>query len=194
MHGLMYSEDPVFAATMLSSIIKNAQNGGMVSYVKHFALNDQETNRTTANTFATEQAIREIYLLPFEKSMTDGGATGVMTAMNRVGMRYASANSDLLVDVVRGEWGFKGIVITDAALSQNEKIRPREVLLSGTDLFLCTNHGLFDIDNFENDPMVLQALRQACHRILWAMVNANVMNGIMGNVSIKVFNLRKEYM
>ena len=105
----MYSEDPVFAATMLSSIIKNAQNGGMVSYVKHFALNDQETNRTTANTFATEQAIREIYLLPFEKSMTDGGATGVMTAMNRVGMRYASANSDLLVDVVRGEWGFKGI-------------------------------------------------------------------------------------
>lgn len=179
-----YSEDPVFSSTMLAGIISKAQEGGMVSYVKHFFLNDQETNRTTACTFATEQAIREIYLMPFEKSMTDGGATGVMTAMNRVGMRYASAHSELLNNVIRGEWGFEGIVITDAALSQNEKIRPREVLLSGTDLFLCTNRGVFEIENFENDAVVLQALRQASHRILFAMVNSNVMNGITPDTQI----------
>ena len=179
-----WSEDPVFAGTMLSGVVEQASTHGMVVYIKHFALNDQETNRTTANTFATEQAIREIYLYPFEKSIVEGGAKGIMTAMNRVGTRYASANDNLLVNVTRNEWGFQGIIITDAALSQSEKIRPREVLLSGTDLFLCTNAGVFQIDNFESDAMVMQALRQASHRIMYAMVNSNVMNGLTPNTQI----------
>ena len=188
-----YSEDPLLAGTMLAGIIKNAQDGGMVSYVKHFVLNDQETNRSTVCTFTTEQAMREIYLVPFEMSMTDGGATGVMTSMNRVGMRYASANSNLLENVIRDEWGFQGIVITDAALSQSEKIRPREVLLSGTDLFLCTNKGVFDIENFDSDAQVLQALRQASHRIMYAMVNSNVMNGITPGTTIETITPQWQY-
>lgn len=179
-----YSEDPLLSGTMLSNIIEQAQEHGMVSYVKHLFLNDQENVRTRVNTFATEQAIREIYLVPFQKAIVDGGAMGTMTGMNRVGTRYASANSNLLVDVLRDEWGFQGIVITDAALSQNEKIRPREVLLSGTDLFLCTNAGVFEIENYEKDAMVMQAMRTACHRIMYAFVNSSVMNGITPDTHI----------
>lgn len=179
-----YSEDPLMTGIYGAAVSYQAQTNGVVVYAKHFAINDQETNRSTVCTFATEQAVRELYLLPFEMCVTDGEAMGMMTSMNRIGMRYASAHSELLKNVTRGEWGFQGIIITDAALSQSEKIRPREVLLSGTDLFLCTNKGVFEIDNFAGDGLVMNALRDAAHRIMFSYVNSNVMNGLSATTKV----------
>lgn len=154
--------------------------------MKHFVLNEQEANRTGVATFCTEQALREIYLKPFEDAMTDGKALGTMTAMNYVGMKYCSANPNLLKNVVRGEWGFEGMILTDATSRSSEgKMNPRDILLSGTDLILCSGDTKgFYIDGYESDPQVMSALREVVHRVCHATVNSNAMNGIGSDTTL----------
>ncbi len=109
-----YSEDGLLSGKMAASAIIGAEAHGVYSYMKHFALNDQETHRNDMLcTWSTEQAIREIYLKPFELSVKEGGADAVMSAFNYVGNRWAGACSELLNTVLRDEWGFKGFVLTD---------------------------------------------------------------------------------
>ena len=99
---------------MASNEIAGAKEKGVYSFMKHFALNDQETNRTNmVCTWANEQSIRETYLKPFEMSVKEGGAQAVMSSFNYIGYTYAGASSNLLQTVLRGEWGFKGFVLTD---------------------------------------------------------------------------------
>nr|WP_263640293.1 glycoside hydrolase family 3 N-terminal domain-containing protein [Ligilactobacillus equi] len=109
-----YSEDPELSGKMAASAIAGAKSKGVYAYMKHFAMNDQETNRMVGlMTWSNEQAIREIYLKPFEMAVKDGGATAVMSSFNFIGNRWAGANKQLLQDVLRGEWGFRGLVETD---------------------------------------------------------------------------------
>ncbi len=108
-----YSEEPLLSGKIGAGAVGGAQSKGVRAYIKHFALNDQETSRQSLNTFASEQAIREIYLKPFELSVKEGGATGVMGGFNQIGTVAAHANYGLLTEVLRNEWGFKGAVVTD---------------------------------------------------------------------------------
>ena len=109
-----FSEDPLISGVMASSEIAGAKEKGVYSFMKHFALNDQETNRTNmVCTWADEQSIREIYLKPFEMSVKEGGAQAVMSSFNYIGYTYAGASNNLLNTVLRDEWGFKGFVLTD---------------------------------------------------------------------------------
>lgn len=179
-----YSEDPIQSGIFSSLVTKEAQKKGIVVYAKHFALNEQETNRSTACTFATEQAIREIYLKPFEIAVTDGGAKGIMNSMNRIGMVWAGAHEGLLTEVCRNEWDFKGVMITDATLAQSNKMRPLPSLLAGNDLYLCTNKGIFNIDGYASSPTVIKALKVAAKRIVYSFADSSVMNGISANTKI----------
>lgn len=180
-----FSEDAYLSGAMSYAISSTAQAHGVVSYTKHFALNEQENNRSTVCTFSTEQAVREIYLKPFEMSLSEGGGMGVMTSMNRVGTLYSSSNWNLCTGVLKNEWGFKGVVITDIFNKLSDKIVPREMVLAGTDLFLCTLTDQTNfIEGYQTDADVLNALRDSAKRICYTYVNSNLMNGLSASSKV----------
>ena len=111
-----YSEDGVLSGKMCAEVVKGASSKGVMVRLKHMFLNDQETNRNTSGgvlTWCTEQAIREIYLKPFELCVKYGEATGGMTSFNRIGDAVCSTNYALLENIFRGEWNFRGTFVTD---------------------------------------------------------------------------------
>ena len=109
-----YSEDGVLAGYICAAEVKGAREHGVLAYMKHFALNDQETNRVRQiMTWANEQSIREIYLKSFELGAKEGKANAVMSSFNFIGNRWAGGLKELLTNVLRDEWGFEGVVVTD---------------------------------------------------------------------------------
>ncbi|MBQ9552921.1 MAG: glycoside hydrolase family 3 protein [Clostridia bacterium] len=108
-----FSEDPLLSGCMGAAIVRGANRYELVTTVKHFALNDQESHRNGVFTWADEQTIRELYLRAFEPSIKESKSVGVMSAYNRLGTAWCGANSALLRDLLRGEWGFDGYVISD---------------------------------------------------------------------------------
>ena len=166
-----YSEDGVLSGTMAENAIKGAQEHGVYACMKHFALNDQEGNRNSMlATWSNEQAIREIYLKPFEMSVKDADCHAVMSSFNYIGNRWAGGCKELLNDVLRGEWGFVGFVETDyfgvyGYMTADQAVR------NGGDLMLCTT------GNDYNNVTVLtnsskQAMRTAAKNILYTVVNS----------------------
>ena len=110
-----YSEDSYVSGIMAANAVRGAKNAGMYVYLKHLALYEQEWNRDGIYTWITEQALREIYLKPFQLAIQVGGANGIMTSYNRIGAIWAGGSEALISDdgVLRGEWGFHGAVLTD---------------------------------------------------------------------------------
>lgn len=113
-----YSEDPLLSGRMSAAVTRGVQSKNIVVTVKHFAANEQETNRQSNGlyTWANEQSLREIYLEPFEISVKDGKAKGIMSAYNRIGSEWCGGSKALITDLLRTEWGFDGFVITDASI------------------------------------------------------------------------------
>ena len=113
-----YSEDPLISGRMSAAVTRGAQSKGLVVTVKHFAANEQETNRQSNGlyTWLNEQSLREIYLEPFEITVKDGQAKGIMSAYNRIGAEWCGGSKALITNLLREEWGFDGFVITDASI------------------------------------------------------------------------------
>ena len=107
------SEDPILSAALALEYTKGCQDEGTAVCIKHFAVNNQETNRGSVNAILSERTLREIYLKPFERAIKEGGAMSVMPAYNKVNGDYCSENEHLLNEILRGEWGFKGITVSD---------------------------------------------------------------------------------
>lgn len=165
-----FSEDSLLSGAMASNEIAGAKSKGVYSFMKHFALNDQETNRTNmVCTWANEQSIRETYLKPFEMSVKEGGAQAVMSSFNYIGYTYAGADSALLQTVLRGEWGFKGFVLTDYFGGYGYQNADQEVR-AGNDSMLATTK----ITNHITDKSAtsVKAMRQAAHNILYTAANS----------------------
>ena len=166
-----YSEDGVLSGVMASNAIKGAQEHGVYAYMKHFALNDQEGNRTSmVATWSNEQAIREIYLRPFEISVKDADCHAVMSSFNYIGNCWAGGCSQLLKNVLRGEWGFVGFVETDyfgvyGYMTADQGVR------NGSDLMLCTTGNDFNTVTVLTNSSK-QALREASKNILYTVVNS----------------------
>lgn len=164
-----FSEDSLLSGAMASNEIAGAKSKGVYSFMKHFALNDQETNRTNmVCTWANEQSIRETYLKPFEMSVKEGGAQAVMSSFNYIGYTYAGASSNLLQTVLRDEWGFKGFVLTDYFGGYGYQNADQEVR-AGNDSMLATTK----ITNHITDKSAtsVKAMRQAAHNILYTAAN-----------------------
>lgn len=167
-----YSEDPVLSGEIASAAVQGAESMGVYAYLKHFALNDQETNRNAQLcTWFNEQSAREIYLKPFEICVKEGGARAVMSAFNFYGTEPAGASSDMLNDVLRGEWGFRGFVLTDYYGVYGYQDADRMVR-NGNDCMLVaydteTNH-MTDRES----ATAVQAMRQACKNIMYTVVNS----------------------
>ena len=167
-----YSEDGVLAGYMSAAAIQGAEEYGVYAYIKHFALNDQETGRNTMLcTWSNEQAIREIYLKPFEIAVKVGGADAVMSSFNYIGTTWAGGNNALLNKVLREEWGFVGMVLTDyfgvyGYMNADQAIR------NGNDFCLVNYEtGANRLVDKESATSVI-AMRQAAKNILYTVVNS----------------------
>lgn len=169
-----YSEDGVLAGQMASHAVAAAKNHGVYAYIKHFALNDQETNRYgQLCTWSTEQAIREIYLKPFELAVKEGGANAVMSAYNHIGTLPGCACSPLTDTVLRSEWGFKGMVLTDYFVDFGYMDSDR-VIRNGGDIMLSDyDTGTNYLTDTESATSV-QAMRRASKNILYTVVGSRL--------------------
>ncbi|WP_062528922.1 glycoside hydrolase family 3 N-terminal domain-containing protein [Demequina rhizosphaerae] len=170
-----FSEDPLLSGKMGAGMIAGAEENGLPTTMKHFALNEQEANaRSGVNVFASEQAMRELYLAPFEISVKEGGASGAMSSFINIGGKWAGGNEELLVDVLRGEWGFEGFVSTDAVLGG--WMDPVQAALHGNDLMLGVLPTAGDpvMDALEADPVgVGNGLRDRVHAVLFTVAKTN---------------------
>ena len=165
-----FSEDSLLSGVMASNEIAGAKEKGVYSFMKHFALNDQETKRAEMLcTWTNEQAMREIYLKPFEMSVKEGGAQAVMSAFNYIGNTYAGGNNVLLNTVLRDEWGFKGFVLTDYFGGYGYQNGDQEIR-NGNDSMLATT----SITNHITDKSAtsVKAMRTAAHNILYTAANS----------------------
>lgn len=164
-----YSEDPLLSGKMAANVTSSALEDGVYMYVKHFALNDQETNRLGVATWSNEQAIRELYLKAFEIPVKEGNTTAIMSSFNRMGTLWAGADNALLNTVLRDEWGFKGMVITD--YNYQWFMDADQAIRNGGDLML-TPVGREPSQLSTETNTGRQALRQATKNILYTVANS----------------------
>ena len=137
-----YSEDPYLAGKMASGYIRGVQSNGISACIKHFAANNQEIRRMTSDSIVDERALREIYLTAFEIAVKESNPRAVMTSYNKLNGVYANENHHLLRDILRGEWGFDGVVVSDWG-GDNDRV---EALRESSDLEMPTCNGETCID------------------------------------------------
>lgn len=167
-----YSEDPYLSGRSAVNAISGAWSEGVYAYIKHFALNDQETSRwEMLCVWADEQAIRELYLKPFEMCVKDGGATAVMSSYNYIGNQWAGASSPLLINVLREEWGFNGSVLTDYFADFGFMDAERAIYNGGSSCLINRDIDTNYITNTDS-PTTVHHMREACHDVLYTAVNS----------------------
>lgn len=179
-----YSEDGRLSGIMAAEVCKGADSKGVYTYVKHFALNDQETNRDAKGllTWANEQSMREIYFRPFELAVKDGGTTAIMSSFNRIGTVWAGGDYRLLTQLLRVEWGFRGMVVTDYNLMSKNNLEigymsPDLMIRAGGDVNL-SQDGPPSKTKKDLTATQVACLRNAMKNILYTVVKSNAMNGI----------------
>ena len=167
-----YSEDGFISGKMAANAIQGAAESGVYAFMKHFALNDQETHRTDMLcTWTNEQAMREIYLKPFELSVKEGHCGAVMSAFNYIGNKYAAATSELQRDVLRDEWGFRGMVLTDYFGGYG--YQDADMLIrNGNDFCLTPQMIDFSTVTDQTSATSVLAMRQAAKNILYTTANS----------------------
>lgn len=189
-----FSEDAILSGTTLTYMCKGCSEKGMITFMKHYALNDQESDRdiTGVATWADEQTMRQVYLKVFEMGIKDGNAMGMMSAFNRVGFDWAGASYELLTEIPRNEWGWEGVYVTDAAgtnqagnyMNHNMMIRAgQDISLDGVmgGYFIDQDTGIparvTGINSNEESltPTHLTALHDCLHRIMYVLANSQAM-------------------
>lgn len=171
-----FSEDPLVAGRMSSNIVAGAKSEGLITTIKHFVLNEQESHRNGIFTWADEQTLREIYLKAFEIPVKDGGSDGVMSAYNRLGTDWCGGCSELLVDLLRTEWGYTGYVVSDYSsnMTGSGYMSPvvgvyngNDTMLTGLWLLSMPSHIIEMKKAYYNDPIGFgTALREAVRNIM----------------------------
>lgn len=182
------SEDGFLSGCFGAATVAGACSRSVMAFVKRFALNDQETMRSRIATLSNEQAIRETYLAAFEPSISygDEGTLGIMLSVNRVGLRWSCDCRNLIGNVVRGEWEFDGMIVTDQASYPKSfpLLAIRAGLAGGIDLWLNSRTDSWEIDGYASNPTVMAQLRQASKHILYAASRSLAMNGISSTTRV----------
>ena len=166
-----YSEDGLLSGKMGAAMVRGCNEKNVYTYIKHFALNDQETNAIGGANWCNEQAMRELYLKPFELSVKEGKSKAIMTTWSRVGATWAGASKPLLQNVLRDEWGFEGFVITDNAMMGDFQ-NADQGIAAGNDMMLSSTQKEITIDETAEGR---QMMRKACHNILYVVANSNAL-------------------
>ena len=171
-----FSEDGVLAGNMGANAVEGARKYGVYSYIKHFAL--YEGNAKMVSVWSNEQAIREIYLKPFEISVKQGGANAVMVSWSFLGDKWTGESSNLMNTVLRDEWGFRGMALTDFFRNNGHGFMNADAALAnGVDAMLSTFNGEENnVANPEHPTAVLQ-MRNACKNVMYTVVSSWAYDG-----------------
>lgn len=172
-----FSEDPFISGMMGAAEVQGIQSRGALPTVKHFVANEQETHRSIGGdlSWLSEQALREIYLKPFEYTVKLGETRGIMTSFNRIGTRWTGGDYRLLTEILRNEWGFNGLVICDFNTIPQYMI-PRMMFYAGGSLDLATQQSAMWTDCDTSDAGDAIVLMRAVKDVMYALVNSNAMN------------------
>lgn len=172
-----FSEDPFISGMMGAAEVQGIQSRGVLPTVKHFVANEQETHRSIGGdlSWLSEQALREIYLKPFEYTVKLGETRGIMTSFNRIGTRWTGGDYRLLTEILRNEWGFNGLVICDFNTIPQYMI-PRMMFYAGGNLDLATQQSAMWTDCDTSDAGDAIVLMRAVKDVMYALVNSNAMN------------------
>ena len=174
-----YSEDPVLSGQMAAQMVAGAESRGVMTFMKHFVLNDQESAaRTGVNVYVSEQALRELYLKPFEITVKEADPSGAMSSFIHVGTTWSGGNQALLQEVLREEWGFDGMVSTDAVLGSF--MNPEQAVVSGNELML-TSFPSQTVKQMqaaykENPVLIGWGLRDRTHTTMYTLVQSGVVD------------------
>ena len=176
------SEDGIMNYYVASNIVGEARRKGLIMNIKHCFLNNQESGRQRIHTYCNEQAIREIYLKPFEGALTRGHGLGIMTSYNRIGATYAATHEPLMMNVMRKEWNYKGFIIDDALTGSNtdQYSNGPAMLYCGTDLFCLDGNRGRDLRSYidsNNDGTLLKCLQRANKYIMYS-ISRSWMGGV----------------
>lgn len=172
-----FSEDPFISGMMGAAEVQGIQSRGVLPTVKHFVANEQETHRSIGGdlSWLSEQALREIYLKPFEYTVKLGETRGIMTSFNRIGTRWTGGDYRLLTEILRNEWGFNGLVVCDFNTIPQYMI-PRMMFYAGGSLDLATQQSAMWTDCDTSDAGDAIVLMRAVKDVMYALVNSNAMN------------------
>ena len=165
-----YSEDGLFTGIMSAAMIDGAQSKGLICYVKHFGVNDQEANRCGLLTWLDEQSMREIYIKPWEVCVKEADTMGIMTSLNKIGPCWAGGSYGLITEILHNEWGFNGNVVTDSysgSWSNGDMM-----IRAGANLSL----GNGSLKSGSTSATAVTALRNAAQGILYSHANSMAMN------------------
>lgn len=183
-----YSEDGLLSYLLGYEQGKAMTEKGVISGFKHMALNDQETNRMGVSTFATEQAAREIFFKAFEGALQDGAGLGVMTSFNRFGLTSSTAHYGAMTQILRNEWGFKGINITDSCKGCHDYMLTPESLTAGTDQFLSDTTRASELTKLAiqgKDGNIVSWMKTANKHFYYAHSRSFLINGLTAEVEIQ---------
>ncbi len=181
-----YSEDGFLSGKISAYEIAAIEAKGVHVVMKHFALNDCEQDRIGLGVWLSEQAAREIYLKAFQDAFEEGNAGGTMVAYTRWGCVWSGGNKGLMTGIMRNEWGSQGLTITDNVLTQ---------YVNGVDALMAGGVSTFDamlwyvlsqLPDYKNDPVIVTAMREACHHTLYGIANSQAMNGVGPNTTINL--------
>lgn len=172
-----FSEDPFISGMMGAAEVQGIQSRGVLPTVKHFVANEQETHRSIGGdlSWLSEQALREIYLKPFEYTVKLGETRSIMTSFNRIGTRWTGGDYRLLTEILRNEWGFNGLVICDFNTIPQYMI-PRMMFYAGGSIDLATQQSAMWTDCDTSDAGDAIVLMRAVKDVMYALVNSNAMN------------------
>ncbi len=181
-----YSEDGFLSGEIAGAEVQGLQDKGADVVMKHFALNDCEQDRLGQAAWIGEQAAREVYLKAFQKPLEEAGGNGVMTAYTRWGTTWSGGHKGLMSGILRGEWGNRGMSITDNVLvpycNGVDGVMAGGVTTYDAMLWFITKQ----LPDYKNDAVVVNAMREACHHNLYALANSSGMNRVGANTTIKV--------
>ena len=183
-----YSEDGYLSSAIGAAEVSGIEAKGVHVVMKHFALNDTEQDRIGLGVWLNEQAAREIYLKAFQGALeaSQAGGNGVMMAYTRWGTQWSGANKALVTGILKEEWGCNGMQITDNVLTQY--VNGVDGVMAGTTTYdsMMAFYITDQLPLYEHDPVVVSAMREACHQNLYAIANSCGMNGVGPNTTIKV--------
>ena len=190
-----YSEDAMLTNRMAKAITEGTWKKGTWTVMKHFAINDMESNRTGLSTFFTEQSARENGLRAFQSAVTANSKTGVMTAYNRIGTTFSGGHKGLVTQILRNEWGFDGWVMTDYAAAGFDYMNWLDNIYAGGGGCLCTTgnfstsaHGSMSdtrvLSQVQADSAFQHEMQEALKHFLYVFAGSNAMNGVSSDTKI----------
>ena len=173
-HNEYYSEDGWLSGEICAAEVQGIRSKGVLAFIKHYALNDQEEGRYGVSVWANEQSIREIYLEAFEGGIR-GGAMNVMSSFNRIGVVWAGAHYGLMTGILRDEWGMEGAAVTDMAMNA-KWMDYRLGILAGQDYWCGQKGSMGTLDGSENDPALASAVHRNVKNVVYSVTRTHAMN------------------